>query len=114
MNDDARAAIERFHDALNDHDIDALDRAISDDCVFEDTTPPDGRRHAGRAAMLAACRQFLADSPNARFEIEDLLTAGDRAVVRWRYSWGDGHVRGVDLIRVRDGRVTESLAYVKG
>jgi hypothetical protein len=43
---------------------------------------------------------------------------GDRAVVRWVYSktrdesaW---HLRGVDLFRVRDGRVTEKLAYAKG
>jgi hypothetical protein len=33
---------------------------------------------------------------------------------RWRYDWGDGHVRGVDVIRVRDGQIAESLAYVKG
>jgi hypothetical protein len=26
----------------------------------------------------------------------------------------DGHVRGVDVLRVRDGRVAEKLAYVKG
>jgi hypothetical protein len=43
-----------------------------------------------------------------------VVIAGDRAFVRWRYMWGDGHVRGVDVMRVRDGRVAESLAYVKG
>jgi hypothetical protein len=32
----------------------------------------------------------------------------------WRYSWADGHVRGVDVIRVRDGKVAEKLSYVKG
>ena len=58
--------------------------------------------------------EFVAGSPNARFETEELFVAGDRAVLRWRYSWGNGHVRGVDLLRVRDGRVAESLAYVKG
>ena len=26
----------------------------------------------------------------------------------------EGHVRGVDVMRVRDGRVAESFAYVKG
>jgi hypothetical protein len=35
-------------------------------------------------------------------------------VARWRYEWGDGHVRGVDVFRVRDGLVAEKLAYVKG
>ena len=37
----------------------------------------------------------------------------------WRYTWRDaagvpGYVRGVDLFRVRGGKVAEKLAYVKG
>ena len=114
MSDEITAAIQRFHDALNAHDIDAVERSITDDCVFEDTTPPDGTRHVGRAAMLEAVRKFFADSPASRFTIEDMFTAGDRAMVQWRYSWADGHVRGVDVMRVADGRVAESFAYVKG
>ena len=42
---------------------------------------------------------------------------GDCAVVRWRYDWGgpdSGHVRGVDVIRFREGLVCEKLSYVKG
>ena len=33
---------------------------------------------------------------------------------RWRYEWDGGHVRGVDVFRVRDGKVAEKLSYVKG
>src|SRR5262245_58198048 len=77
VNDETRAAVERFHDALNAHDIDALAACITDDCLFEDTTPPDGTRHAGRDAMLDALRRFFADSPAAHFDIEELITAGD-------------------------------------
>lgn len=114
MTDETRAVIQRFHDAFNAHDVAALELLITDDCVFEDTTPPDGGRHMGRVAVLDAFGRFFADSTTARFEMEDLFTAEDRAVVRWRYTWSDGHVRGADLMRVRDGRVAESLAYVKG
>jgi ketosteroid isomerase-like protein len=114
MEEDTRVAIERFHEAFNRHDLSGLAQLISDDCVFEDTAPPDGTRHAGRNAVLEAWRGFFADTPAALFEVEDMNVAGDRAVVRWRYTWADGHVRGVDLMRVRDGKVTESLAYVKG
>ena len=37
----------------------------------------------------------------------------------WRYSWGTddagtGHVRGVDVMTVRGGKVAEKLSYVKG
>ncbi len=30
------------------------------------------------------------------------------------HSDGEGHVRGVDVFRVRDGKVAEKLSYVKG
>jgi hypothetical protein len=46
--------------------------------------------------------------------MEEILTLDDRALVRWRYVWTDGHVRGVDVVRVRDGKVIETFAYVKG
>jgi len=114
MSDDTRSVVERFHDALNAQDIEALADLWTEDCVFEDTTPPDGTRHVGRENALQACRDFFAQSPDAHFEFEELVTVGDRAYVKWRYAWADGHVRGVDLIRVRDGKVAESLAYVKG
>ena len=114
MENEIQAAIQQFHDALNARDIDAVARCITDDCIFEDTTPPDGTRHVGRAAMLGAVRQFFADSPSANFSIEEMFTAGDRALVQWRYSWTDGHVRGVDVMRILEGLVAESLAYVKG
>jgi hypothetical protein len=48
-----------------------------------------------------------------------MFAAGARCVVRWRYGWqgpdgAPGHVRGVDVLRVRDGKVVEKLSYVKG
>jgi hypothetical protein len=48
------------------------------------------------------------------FTAEDSAVSGSRVVQRWRYDWSGGHVRGVDLFTVRDGKVTEKLAYVKG
>jgi hypothetical protein len=49
--------------------------------------------------------------------MEDIWVDGERAVARWRHRWGPGwqdQVRGVNLIRVRDGRIVEVLGYVKG
>jgi ketosteroid isomerase-like protein len=115
MDDEVRDTIQRFHDALNRRDLDALNDLITDDCVFDATSPaPDGTRHDGRKAVLEAFRGFFADSQTTHFEVEEMFGAGDRVVVRWLYNWADGHVRGVDVIRVRAGRVAESLAYVKG
>jgi hypothetical protein len=86
----------------------------TDDCVFESTSPPDGERHAGAEAVRRAWHRFFDAAGDHRFTIESRFAAGDRVVVRWRYDWGDGHVRGVDLFLIRDGAVAEKLAYVKG
>jgi ketosteroid isomerase-like protein len=87
---------------------------MTDDVVFEDTSPPDGRRHAGQAAVRAFWEEFFGSSPRTDFVTEEGFVAGDRATYRWRLDWDGGHVRGVDVFRVRDGKVAEKLAYVKG
>jgi hypothetical protein len=88
--------------------------AMTGDCAFESTAPPDGRRHAGQSAVRAAWTEFFAGSAGAVFETEDEIVCGDRLVARWRYAWPGGHVRGVDVYRVRDRLVAEKLSYVKG
>lgn len=115
--DSTRAAVERFNDAFNRHDVDAVMAAMTDDCVFESTAPPDGVRHTGAAAVRRAWEELFAASPTAHFDAEEMIVADDRCVVRWRYTWtdqGGGSVRGVDVLTVRDGLVAEKLAYVKG
>lgn len=114
-----RDVIEQFNAAFNRHDVDAVMALMTEDVVFDSTPAPDGERHEGQAAVRAYWQQFFAASPHAHFETEDLWTGGDRCAVRWRYTWQDaagseGHVRGVDLFRVRDGKVAEKLSYVKG
>jgi ketosteroid isomerase-like protein len=108
--------LDSFTDALNAHDLDAALALVTDDIVFESTSPaPDGARYEGRAAVGRIWADLLDSTPQARFAVEEQFSNGaDRAVVRWRYEWGEGYVRGVDIIRIRDGRLAESLAYVKG
>jgi ketosteroid isomerase-like protein len=107
--------IGRFNEAFNRHDVDAVMALMTEDVVFENTSPaPDGERYEGQSDVRAFWERFFTESPNARFEAEDIFIAGDRCAVGWRYEWGDGHIRGVDLFRVRDGKVAEKLSYVKG
>jgi ketosteroid isomerase-like protein len=117
---ETRAVIEAFNEAFGRHDVDAIMALMTDDCVFENTFPaPDGERYEGQAPVRAFWTQFFAQSPAARIDAEDLFVSGDRAAMPWRYSWVDahgamGHVRGVDIFRVRDGKVAEKFSYVKG
>ena len=108
------AVVDRFNAAWNAHDLAAAIALTSEDCVFEATFPgPDGERSTGHAAIRAAWKPIF-DDERSHFTVEESFVAGDRLVQRWRFDWGDGHVRGIDLITVRNGLVTEKLAYVKG
>jgi ketosteroid isomerase-like protein len=109
------ATINAFNEAFGRHDVDGVMALMTDDCIFENTLPtPDGERHVGRPAVRKFWEKFFTESPNASFETEEMVVAGDRAAVRWRFDWGDGHIRGIDLFKVRDGKVAEKLSYVKG
>jgi ketosteroid isomerase-like protein len=112
--------IDVFNDAFNTHDVAAVMALMTDDVVFENTSPaPDGERYQGQAAVAAFWAGLFVSTPSALFTAEEAFAAGDRATVRWRYAWtnpdgSEGHVRGVDVFRVRDGKVAEKLSYVKG
>jgi uncharacterized protein (TIGR03086 family) len=111
-----------FNAAFGSADLEAAMALVTDDIVFEATSPsPDGARHEGRDAVRTVWTEVIG-TPGMTFAEEESFVTGDRAVVRWRYAWGtgndgageDGHVRGVDVIRFRDGLVCEKLSYVKG
>ena len=109
--------MDRFNAAFLKHDPDLLKDLIAENCVIENTVPaPDGARLDGRASCLALWRQ-IATMPGAWFESESVEVFDDRAILRWRFHWGEGvadQVRGVNLMRVRDGLIVEAQGYVKG
>jgi ketosteroid isomerase-like protein len=112
--------INQFNHAFNDHDIDLLMALMTDDCVFENTSPPpEGTRHEGQAAVRAAFAAIFHNSPKLRLYYEEVAALEEHGIVRWVYHWdngpGDkGHIRGVDILRLRDGKIAEKLSYVKG
>lgn len=110
---EATAVVARFNIAWAAHDLAASLALTSDDCVFESTSPPDGERCSGPDAIRAAWQPIFDDHASV-FTVEDTFASGSHVVQRWRYEWAGGHVRGVDLFTIRDGKIAEKLAYVKG
>jgi len=108
--------IRRFNEAFQQHDAGALADLVAEDCVLENTGPaPNGARHVGREAALAVWTA-LASNPEINFDLEDVFVAADRAIIRWRLRRGEGEdnsVRGVNLMRVRDGQIVEGMGYIK-
>jgi ketosteroid isomerase-like protein len=106
--------VEAFGAFWASHDLDRALAMVTDDCVFDATGPaPDGARSVGPGEIRKAWEAIFAD-PASLFEVEETFGAGDRVVQRWRYSWDGGHVRGVDLFKVRGEQIAEKLSYVKG
>ena len=113
---DIAEVIRRFNRAFVDHNPTLLNDLVGDTCLMEAIQPaPEGARYQGRKACLEFW-QLLAQDQTTQFEPEDVIMAGDRATIRWRYRYGAGpldYVRGVTLMRVQDGVITEALGYSK-
>jgi len=108
--------LQRFNQAFVQHDGSLLEDLIAEDCVMESVEPaPEGTRYVGRSACLEFW-QKLANSRDGAFAAEDIVGIDEHGIIRWRYRFGPGlskSVRGVNVMRVRDGLIVEALGYVK-
>ncbi len=108
--------IHRFNHAFVAHDPSGFEALIGDECVMEAIEPaPDGARYEGKAACVEFWLQLIEDR-STQFTDEHIEVAEDTATIRWRFRYGPGaqdYVRGVNLMRVRDGRIVEALGYGK-
>ena len=116
----ATRTVLQFNEAFNRHDVVGMMQLMSDDCVFENTDPaPDGSVYSGKEAVTQFWQDFFRESLQAHIEIEEIFGLGFRCVMRWRYEWTDvtgkkGHVRGVDIFKLKNNLISEKLSYVKG
>lgn len=112
-----REIMDRFNSAFEEHRPEDLDDLIGEGCVLENTTPaPDGARYEGREACLNFWKG-VASSANLVFEAEEIWASEDRGIIRWQLRWSQSRadrVRGVNIMRVRDGKIVEGQGYVKG
>jgi ketosteroid isomerase-like protein len=111
--EDILAAVKSFSEAFGRHDLDAAMERMTPDCVWEAAVPsPDGARHVGQQYVRSAFKDFFANNPNSAFEVEEVVVVGDRVLTRWTRT-APTRIRGVDIYRVRDGKVAEKLTYSK-
>lgn len=117
---DVIGLLDRFAEAWNRHDLDALMSMMTDDCVFEASAGPEvnGQRSEGREAVRAAYAAVFAAFPDAQWRNPRHFIAGNRAVSEWTFTGTqrDGTqvtVNGCDLFTVRDGQIAVKNSYRK-
>ena len=114
-----RAAL-AFYEAFNRHDADGMMALVSEDCIFENNAPaPDGHVYAGKEAVTRFWQDYFQERSQAQIEIEEVFGLCMRCVARWRQEWVDAAgkreaVRGVDILRVTNGFISELFSYSKG
>ena len=105
----------RFTDAFNANDLEGVMALMAEDAVYEEFT---GVINRGKAAIRAAfVPQFRGDFGKMRFDAEDLFvdaTSG-KALIRWvcrlETKRGPAGWRGLDILHVENGLVTQKLTY---
>ena len=112
--------LDRFADAWNRHDLDALMAMMTDDCVFEASAGPqvDGQRSEGRPAVRAAYAAVFDTFHDAHWANSRHFISGNRAVSEWTFTGThkDGRrveVNGCDLFTLKDGKIAIKNSYRK-
>lgn len=112
-----KAIINQFNEAFLKHDYTLLKDIIDFNCLMEGASPPpDGAVVEGYENCLEFWKSLI-ESSNTQFIPENVFVWGDKANIQWKYMWGDrleNHIRGVTLITIRNGKITEAIGYVKG
>ena len=107
----------RFIDAFNRDDLDAVMKLMAADATYDEFN---GSCSRGKTEIREAfVPQFRGDYGRIRFDTEDLFVdpGAGKALIRWRCCVEKSGVkrgwRGLDILHVHDGRVTEKHTYAK-
>ena len=75
-----RTTIDRSNEVFNRYDANGLAALLTEDTVFEDTSPAaDGRRVEGKAAVVEFWRGWFERNADAHFDAEEVIVSGRRA-----------------------------------
>ncbi len=112
--------MDRFTEAWNRHDLDALMSMMTDECVFEASAGPqvNGQRSEGKPAVRAAFAAVFETFPDAHWGNARYFIAGDRGVSQWTFTGtqSDGkrvEVNGCDFLTFSDGKIAVKNSYRK-
>ena len=104
-----RELIERYNDAWNRQDIDAIDALHDREIVFHNHTADE--RAEGADAVRSHIAEIFRNNPTLRFVTRDLRAADDFAVCEWTARTGNREWDGVDVFPLRNGLILRKDVY---
>jgi steroid delta-isomerase-like uncharacterized protein len=117
MSEDARTLVARFYDGINAGDLGVIDELIADDFVEHEDFPGISQDKDGVRQFFTIFRSAF---PDMRMDAHEVLVDGDLVCVRSTMSGThEGNfmgmppsgkhfeVTGFDMVRIRDGEVTD-------
>ena len=113
------AFLERFAEAWNRHDTEAILAAMTADCVMQMPFGPDvgGTVYRGQAEVRQGIERVFAMLPDVRYNNPRHLVAGDRGLSEWVLTAtgpnGAIEAEGCDVFTFRDGRIAVKNSYRK-
>ena len=109
--------VDRFMASWAAHDLEAAMALVAEDALYDEFNEKVWR---GKAAVREGfLPQFRGDYGDIQFHEEGRFIDAEagEALIRWRcvFQWKDTHRawRGLDILRFRDGLITEKLTYAK-
>jgi ketosteroid isomerase-like protein len=112
--------LKQFLAAFNAHDLDAIMQFFADDCelYMPRGKEPSGTHYVGKEAVRAGLATRFAGLPDVHYGEDRHWVAGELGVSTWLLTGtartGETiRVRGVDLLELRDGKITKKDSYWK-
>jgi ketosteroid isomerase-like protein len=112
--------LQRLVDAFNAHDLDAVMRFFTDDCVLEMPRGPHpwGQRFQGWEAVRSGLASRLAGIPDVHYGDDRHWVNGDRGCSEWLLTGTTTQgeqieVRGCDLFEFRGDKIARKDSYWK-
>jgi steroid delta-isomerase-like uncharacterized protein len=113
-----RAGVQRYYDEVfNERKVDLVDQLAVEDYVEHDPFPGQGN---GRSDLKARVQTILSAFNPTHFTVADLVSEGNRVVVRWSQTGihsgnfmgipptgREFTIAGIDIHELRDGRMAE-------
>jgi ketosteroid isomerase-like protein len=105
---DVRELIERYNDAWNAHDVDAICALHAPGMVFENHTADE---RAEGDAVRGHIAGIFAAYPDLAFTTRSLRVGDDFAVCEWTARTGNREWDGVDVFPLREGLIARKDVY---